>query len=177
MKTAVITGCNRGVGLTLLKRFTGEGYNVIAHARRYSDEWHDQCRDLEKKNNVTIYNVYSDLEALPVAGDGIVCLLHTEVLDAININKMYALMDKVQQNRAQVLLFAKDDAIVNNLGMAAAAFTVKMALCHAPEGFISPVFFYSNDELSLPKMPMQALCERSNASGNMEINAMWLFNY
>jgi hypothetical protein len=122
-------------------------------------------------------NVYSDLEALPVAGDGIVCLLHTEVLDAININKMYALMDKVQQNRAQVLLFAKDDAIVNNLGMAAAAFTVKMALCHAPEGFISPVFFYSNDELSLPKMPMQALCERSNASGNMEINAMWLFNY
>ena len=55
MKTAVITGCNRGVGLTLLKRFTGEGYNVIAHARRYSDEWHDQCRDLEKKNNVTIF--------------------------------------------------------------------------------------------------------------------------
>lgn len=122
-------------------------------------------------------NVYSDLEALPVVEDGVVCLLHTEVLDAININKVYALMDKVQQNHAQLLLFAKDDAIVNNLGMLAAAFSVKMALCHAPEGFISPVFFYSNEELSLPNVPMQALCERSNASGNMEINAMWLFNY
>lgn len=122
-------------------------------------------------------NVYSDLEVLPVEEDGVVCLLHTEILDTININKVYALMDKVQQNHAQVLLFAKDGSIVNNLGMAAAAFTEKMVLCNASEGFISPVFFYSNDELSLPSVPMQALCEKNNASGNMEINAMWLFNY
>lgn len=122
-------------------------------------------------------NVYSDLEALPVAEDGIVCLLHAEALDANDINKVYALMDKVQQNHAQVLMFAKDDTIVNNLGMAAAAFTVKMALCHAPEGFISPVFIYSNDELTLPKVSLQALCEINTASGNMGINSMWLFKY
>lgn len=120
-------------------------------------------------------NVYSDLEALPVAEDGVVCLLHCEALDTMN--KLYALMDKAQQNHAQVLLSAKDDAIVNNLGMTAAVFTERLALCHAPEGFISPAFFYSNDELKMPTVPLQALYEKNAASGSMEINAMWLFNY
>ena len=122
-------------------------------------------------------NVYSDLDTLPVAEDGVVFLLHSEALNAENINKVYALIDKAQQNHAQVLLLAKDDTILNNLGMTAAVFTEKLALCQAPEGFISPAFFYSNDELKMPTAPLQALYEKNTASDSMEINAMWLFNY
>ena len=54
MKTALITGSNRGLGLTLLKRFAKEGYSIIAHARKSSDEWDNLCRELEKENNIKI---------------------------------------------------------------------------------------------------------------------------
>lgn len=94
MKTAVITGCNRGVGLTLLKRFTGEGYNVIAHARRYSDEWHDQCRDLEKKNNVTIYNVYFDLEEKEEIKKGIQAIADLNIPIDVLVNNAGILVNK-----------------------------------------------------------------------------------
>jgi hypothetical protein len=122
-------------------------------------------------------NVYSDIHALPVAENGVVCLLHAETFNPAINNTVYELMDRARQNHAQVLLFAKDDSIANVLGLAAADFTVKLALCHAPEGFISLMLFYSNNELSMPTVPLQAVCEKNTASGSMEINAMWLFNY
>lgn len=61
MKTVMITGSNRGLGLTLLKRFANEGYDIIAHARKYSDDWDSQCRDIEKANGIHITNVLFDL--------------------------------------------------------------------------------------------------------------------
>lgn len=61
MKTVVITGSNRGLGLTLLKRFAEEGYNIIAHARKEINEWKNLCCELEKENNIKITHVYFDL--------------------------------------------------------------------------------------------------------------------
>ena len=34
MKTVLITGCNRGLGKTLVESFAKEGYNIIALIRK-----------------------------------------------------------------------------------------------------------------------------------------------
>ena len=61
MKTVMITGSNRGLGVTLLRRFAEEGYNVIAHARKNSEEWDKQCREIENTYSIQIINVFFDL--------------------------------------------------------------------------------------------------------------------
>lgn len=121
--------------------------------------------------------VCSDLDMLPVAENGVVCLLNVEVADADFVNKVYLLLGKAQQKHACVLLFVKDATVLCDLGIVSAFFSMRIALCNAPENFISPVSFVMNDELSMPDVPMQALCERNDVLNNMEINAMWLFNY
>ena len=74
-------------------------------------------------------------------------------------------------------MFAKNDICTGEFGLTETSFMAKIALCHAPEGFISPVHFYSNDEIALPTVSMQALSEQTNAEGGMDVNSMWLFNY
>ena len=66
MKTAVITGCNRGLGLTLLNKFAENGYNIIACTRKQSDEFSVYCKDAEKRYHITTTQVFFDLED-PVA--------------------------------------------------------------------------------------------------------------
>lgn len=61
MKTAFITGCNRGLGLTLLKKFATNGYDIIAHSRSYNEQWDKQCREFEVEYKVKIHNVYFEL--------------------------------------------------------------------------------------------------------------------
>lgn len=61
MKTAFITGCNRGLGLTLLKKFASNGYDIIAHSRAYNEQWDKQCREFEIDYQVKIYNIHFEL--------------------------------------------------------------------------------------------------------------------
>lgn len=61
MKTVLITGCNRGLGLTLLKKFASNGYDIIAHSRAYNEQWDKQCREFETDYQVKIHNVYFEL--------------------------------------------------------------------------------------------------------------------
>ncbi len=61
MKTAIITGCNRGIGFTLMRRFAESGYNIVAHTRKYKEEWDAQCRSVENVYNIKVHNVYFDL--------------------------------------------------------------------------------------------------------------------
>lgn len=121
--------------------------------------------------------VCSDLDMLPVAENGVVCLLNVGFADTDLVNKVYSLVGKAQQKHANVLLFEKDATALSELGMVSASFSMRIALCNAPEDFISSVSFMMNDELNLPQAPMQALYERNDVLNNMEINAMWLFNY
>lgn len=62
MKTAVITGCNRGLGLTLLHKFAESGYNIVACTRKPSDTFSDCCKEVEKRFSITITQVHFDLE-------------------------------------------------------------------------------------------------------------------
>lgn len=43
MKTALITGCNRGLGKALLKAFSDSGFKIIALIRSTSEEFEDYC--------------------------------------------------------------------------------------------------------------------------------------
>lgn len=74
MKTALITGCNRGLGRTLLKTFASNGYDIIAHSRVYNDKWDKQCRTFETEYQVKIHNVFFDLSDKKDVLKGLQCV-------------------------------------------------------------------------------------------------------
>lgn len=53
-KTAVITGCNRGIGKAILKTFAENGANVFVIIRRKTDIFESFVKDLEEKYGVEI---------------------------------------------------------------------------------------------------------------------------
>ncbi|MDA9594843.1 SDR family oxidoreductase [Candidatus Pelagibacter sp.] len=60
-KTSIITGCNRGIGLSILETFAQNGANVFACYRKKNDKIIDNCKNLSKKFGVKIYPVFFDL--------------------------------------------------------------------------------------------------------------------
>lgn len=59
-KTAVITGCNRGIGKAILTRYAENGANIFAVIRKPNNEFTIFCKALEKKYNVEIIIVYAE---------------------------------------------------------------------------------------------------------------------
>lgn len=60
-KTAVITGCNRGIGLSILETYNKNGAKVIACVRKINDNFEKYINDLEKNNKNKIEIVEFDL--------------------------------------------------------------------------------------------------------------------
>ena len=60
-KTAIITGCNRGIGRSMLETFASHGANIIACARNDSDSFTEHRAHLEAIHQVTITPVFFDL--------------------------------------------------------------------------------------------------------------------
>lgn len=60
-KTALITGCNRGIGRCILKAFVTEGASVVACTRLVNDELKNFYLQLAEKYNVQIYPISMDL--------------------------------------------------------------------------------------------------------------------
>lgn len=60
-KNALITGCNRGIGLSILKAFVQEGASVIACTRKIDDELKEYYRQLSSNYGVNIYPMTMDL--------------------------------------------------------------------------------------------------------------------
>lgn len=74
MKTALITGCNRGLGKQLLTDFAANGYNIIALVRCQNDEFDHYCNEIASDNNINITQFYSEFsseESLTKAMDNI----------------------------------------------------------------------------------------------------------
>lgn len=61
-KTAVITGCNRGIGRAILEIFAENGANVFAVVRKESEEFTNLIAELASKYNVSITPVYVELK-------------------------------------------------------------------------------------------------------------------
>lgn len=61
-KTAVVTGCRRGIGRAVLDRMTAEGASVFALVRREDPAFTEYCAALAKERGVEIQLVYADFE-------------------------------------------------------------------------------------------------------------------
>lgn len=60
MKTALITGCNGGLGQRLMTRFAEKGYNIIACSICEDEAFLKKCRELEDTKGITISHVVYD---------------------------------------------------------------------------------------------------------------------
>ena len=60
-KWAIITGCNRGIGKSILKIFAKNKANIFACSRENNKNFIDFLDDLKKKNDVEIYPIFFDL--------------------------------------------------------------------------------------------------------------------
>lgn len=60
-KLAVITGSNRGIGLSILKKFSRNGADIIACSRRKNEAFEKLILEISKKYNNKITPVYFDL--------------------------------------------------------------------------------------------------------------------
>ena len=61
-KTAVITGCNRGIGLSILEIFSKNGANIIACVREKNIDFEKKIKNLSKINKNKIHIICFDLE-------------------------------------------------------------------------------------------------------------------
>ena len=60
-KTAMITGCNRGIGKALVEKFASEGANIICAIRKENPEFKAYTDKMSVRFNVIIEHVYFDL--------------------------------------------------------------------------------------------------------------------
>lgn len=60
-KTALITGCNRGIGRSIMERFMEEGANIIACTRSMSPDLEAYYEESRAKYSIDIYPVTMDL--------------------------------------------------------------------------------------------------------------------
>jgi 3-oxoacyl-[acyl-carrier protein] reductase len=60
-KTAVVTGCNKGIGKKILETFSLNGATIFACVRKVNDEFKDFAEKLAKKNNNKIFPISFDL--------------------------------------------------------------------------------------------------------------------
>ena len=89
-KTAVVTGCSRGIGKSIFEKFVENGANCIACVRKSDTKFEDYCKSLSSKNNVKINVVSFDLSN------------SDEVLEGIK--KIFSISKKI-------------DILVNNAGI------------------------------------------------------------
>lgn len=60
-KNAIITGCARGIGKSILETFASNGANIWACARKPSEEFSDYLKKLADNHHIIITPVYFDL--------------------------------------------------------------------------------------------------------------------
>ena len=60
-KTALVTGCNRGIGKEILKTFAENGATVFACARKESEDFSEYIKNLSEQNGVEIIPLYFDM--------------------------------------------------------------------------------------------------------------------
>lgn len=60
-KTALITGCNRGIGRAIMELFMQEGANIVACTRSMTDELKDYYKKSESQYSIHVYALSFDL--------------------------------------------------------------------------------------------------------------------
>lgn len=70
-KTILVTGTARGMGHKMVEVFAANGANVIAHARKDSEEHRNFCREVSERDGVQIIPLYFELRNSDEIKDGI----------------------------------------------------------------------------------------------------------
>ena len=60
-KSAIVTGCNRGIGKAIIENLAKNGANIWACIRKPNKEFSNYLKNLQKKTGVTIEEIYFDL--------------------------------------------------------------------------------------------------------------------
>ena len=60
-KSAIVTGCNRGIGKAIIENLAKNGANIWACIRKQNKEFSNYLKNLQKKTGVTIEEIYFDL--------------------------------------------------------------------------------------------------------------------
>lgn len=90
-KTAIITGCNRGIGRATLEKFCAYGANVFALVRKESESFLHDIEEFKAKYGVEIIPIFAD----------------------------FKVEDEVKQAVKSILSYKKNiDILVNNIGIA-----------------------------------------------------------
>lgn len=115
-KTALITGCNRGIGKATVAKFASEGANVICAIRKENPEFKEFTDALASKYGVLIEHIYFDL------------------IDEENIKETLKALSKDKR---------EIDILVNNAGVPAGGFLLMTSLSKVKEvmqiNFVSQV--------------------------------------
>lgn len=120
-KTAVITGCNRGIGNAIMRKYASYGADIYAVVRKESDNFLREIDDISKENNVQIIPVYADfsnqdevkIAAKKIVGDKkkIDVLVNNigvaNPLNMLMLTRMETIMDTFQVNLFSQLLFTQ----------------------------------------------------------------------
>ena len=85
-KTAIITGSNRGIGLSILKKFASEGADIIAHSRKEDNFFTEECKNLSHKYKVKISHIYFDLLDKEAIKKEILSIIKTRIPIDILVN-------------------------------------------------------------------------------------------
>jgi len=122
-------------------------------------------------------SVISDLRPSLIVDEAVVCLLNMDAFDPQAINALEDVFDVIRQKKGRIIVFSKTDLSDTLLSIAGTTFNTRLALTGAPEGFISQVNFFSDSEIRLPSVPLQAISEQVDSLGGNEVKSIWLFNY
>ena len=60
-KTAVVTGCNKGIGKSIVEEFSKNGANIFACVRSLNEKFIENIDDLKNKFKVEIFPIELDL--------------------------------------------------------------------------------------------------------------------
>ena len=85
-KTAVITGCNRGIGKAVLETFAENGADIFACVRKESDEFSNVAARLSEKTGVSITPVFFDFTESEQVKAGIKTILSSKKQIDILVN-------------------------------------------------------------------------------------------
>lgn len=75
----IITGCNRGIGKSLVETFAQAGYNVWACARKSTTEYETWLRDVVKACNVWIKPIYFEMTNMEMLDKAIQSILDEQL--------------------------------------------------------------------------------------------------
>ena len=96
-KTSIITGCNKGIGKSILEEFSKNGANIFACTKILNTEFHSLTSEIEKKYNNKIIPIEIDLTDEESVKEGAKKIISYDTKIDILINNAASIFSSVFQ--------------------------------------------------------------------------------